>query len=109
MGADPDHKTRDAIVHRIAAELDMPSLYMGGPSAPSRRRAARIVDLLPELAEWDELRAENAALRGAIEAHRSVEYGELPGNVDPDFLIALAEIDAALYSTLAIEEAGDGR
>jgi hypothetical protein len=40
--------SRETLVYRIAVELDMPSLYMGGPSLPSRRKAERIVDLLPD-------------------------------------------------------------
>jgi hypothetical protein len=39
---------RNELVHRIAAELDKPSVYMGGPSKVSRRRAEKIVDLLPD-------------------------------------------------------------
>ena len=42
--------SREQLVHRIAAELDKPSVYMGGPSLPSKRKAARIVDLLPDYA-----------------------------------------------------------
>ena len=30
----------------IATELDMPSLYMGGPSLPSRNKARRILEIL---------------------------------------------------------------
>lgn len=42
------HRLRDrnVLVNRIACELDKPSLYMGGPSVSSRRKAERIADLL---------------------------------------------------------------
>lgn len=34
------------MVHRIAFELDRPSVYMGGPSGRSLRQAKAIVELL---------------------------------------------------------------
>ena len=37
---------RDLIINHIAGQLDMPSLYMGGPSQQSKRRAERIVEWL---------------------------------------------------------------
>jgi hypothetical protein len=37
---------RDLIILTIARQLDMPSLYPGGPSQQSRRRAERIVEWL---------------------------------------------------------------
>lgn len=42
--------TGDALAYRIAAELDKPSVYMGGPSAASKRKAKAIVALLPNYA-----------------------------------------------------------
>lgn len=38
--------TPDVLVPVIASLLDSPSVYMGGPSQQSRKRAARIVELL---------------------------------------------------------------
>jgi hypothetical protein len=38
----------DALAHRIAVELDKPSVYMGGSSAASKRKAEAIVSLLPD-------------------------------------------------------------
>ena len=37
---------RDLIIDAIAGQLDMPSLYMSGPSQQSKRRAERIVEWL---------------------------------------------------------------
>jgi hypothetical protein len=37
---------RDLIINAIAGQLDMPSLYMSGPSQQSKRRAERIVEWL---------------------------------------------------------------
>jgi len=56
---------RETLVHRIACELDMPSLYMGGPSLSSKRKAERIMDLLPEI---DRLRERVAELEAELEA-----------------------------------------
>ena len=37
---------RDLIVRQIARVLDFPSVFMGGPSRPSLRKAKDIVDML---------------------------------------------------------------
>jgi hypothetical protein len=71
----PDRGWRDALVHRIAAALDMPSCYMGGPSLPSRRKAERIVDLLPELEQWRPV-MECAACGVGLNAARADNAGE---------------------------------
>lgn len=63
-------RDREALVHGIATELDKPSIYMGGPSVSSRRKAERIVALLPDyLGAVEEHRAFVAALTEALTAH----------------------------------------
>ena len=39
---------RAPLVHRIAVELDKPSVYMSGPSKSSKRKAEAIVTLLDD-------------------------------------------------------------
>jgi hypothetical protein len=41
-----DKTERDLIIDAIAGQLDMPSLYMSGPSQQSKRKAERIVEWL---------------------------------------------------------------
>lgn len=42
----PDrHPDRQTLIHRIATELDKPSVYMGGPSKRSLRQAEVIADM----------------------------------------------------------------
>lgn len=36
----------DEMIHVVAAALDHPSVYMGGPSHNSRRRALRVIEAL---------------------------------------------------------------
>ena len=37
---------RDLVIAQIAGSLDFPSVFMGGPSRPSLRKAKAIVDML---------------------------------------------------------------
>ena len=49
----------EMLLHLIAADLDRPSLYMGGPSPASKRKAADVMRRIePVLTERDEARAE---------------------------------------------------
>jgi hypothetical protein len=38
----------EILLHRIATELDMPSLYMGGPSKQSLRKAGNILWIIED-------------------------------------------------------------
>jgi hypothetical protein len=40
--------SREELIHRIAALLDHPSVFMGGPSKQNLRKAAAIVEMLAD-------------------------------------------------------------
>ena len=44
---EPEYEDR-ILLHRIAAELDLPSLYMGGPSKQSLRKAENILWIIED-------------------------------------------------------------
>jgi hypothetical protein len=86
---------REALIHCIAAELDMPSVYMSGPSLSSRRKAERIVDI--HLA---------AQLEGAVEALKQIR-DRLRPVVAGEASISVNEIFEAAED--AVDEFGRGQ
>lgn len=70
----PDLDQRDTLVHLLATELDKPSIYMGGPSLPSRRKAEKLADIALRQV-LDDLRAEGDRT-GAVLPYRAADMIE---------------------------------
>lgn len=84
--------SRDELVYRVAAELDKPSVYMGGPSKRSMRLAEAVVAITDDHYQGvvvDALRDVETLLIGS----RTIDFiGSEPVNPDA----ALERIRAAL-------------